>query len=148
MGLRRERFTLGHEPGHLIFGHGEYLRAESVDAQDIEDSERPDLGKTEFDALRAGKPLRVMSAPTARRVRRKCKHESAGDGLWDKGFGLVFLDHQPVNVRSFNELTFALAAAYEVSRSAVSIRLRGLGLLCDPQTQVRQGQDRGPALTA
>jgi hypothetical protein len=43
IGVRRERFTQAHELGHLLLGHGEYLRAESFDTKDAETSENDDL---------------------------------------------------------------------------------------------------------
>ena len=51
--------------------------------------------------------------------------------LKDRGHGLIFLDHQPVNIHNYQAFTSALMTDYEVSRTAVSIRLKRLGLLND-----------------
>ena len=132
MGLRRERFTLAHELGHWLLGHGNYMRAESVDERDIEDSDCADLGADGIRRLE----WQANHFASCRLLPREAFLNSANEkaramGLKDKGFGLIFLDHQPVNTRNYNDLTAALVAEYEVSRSAVTIRLRSLGLLCD-----------------
>jgi hypothetical protein len=49
--------------------------------------------------------------------------------ITDRGHGLLYLDQQPVNTRNYRLFTDALMQAYDVSRTAVSIRLKGLGLL-------------------
>jgi hypothetical protein len=51
--------------------------------------------------------------------------------LQDRGHGLIFVDHQPVNQKNYDIFTKALMTAYGVSRTAVHIRLNGLGLLND-----------------
>ena len=146
MGVRRERFTLAHELGHLILGHSEYMQAESVDAKDIEDSDRVDIGadsirRLEWQANRFASCLLLPREPFV-----KSAYEKACQmGLRNKGFGLIYFDHQPVNTQNYYELTSALAATYEVSRSAVRIRLKNFDLLCDSSTQ---GKDRGFGTTS
>jgi hypothetical protein len=55
-------------------------------------------------------------------------------GLQDRGHGLIYRDQQPENIRNYYILTSALTETYEVSRTAVTIRLKGLGLLNDLST--------------
>jgi hypothetical protein len=50
-------------------------------------------------------------------------------GLRDKGFGLIYRDHQPENERNYMTITSALKDEFAVSRKAVELRLKGLGLL-------------------
>jgi Zn-dependent peptidase ImmA (M78 family) len=129
MDARRPRFTLAHELGHLLLGHGAYMVSESVDAKDIESSSNTDLAEDDIrlewqanyfaSCLLLPRDLFVASA----------LNMAARMDLIDRGHGLVFRDHQPVNVRNYYDLTSALMDAYGVSRTAVSIRLKGLGLL-------------------
>jgi hypothetical protein len=50
-------------------------------------------------------------------------------GLKDKGFGLIYRDHQPQNQRTYMTITSALMDEFAVSHKVVELRLRGLGLL-------------------
>jgi len=94
----RERFTLAHELGHLILGHGEYLRAESFDTQDLETSEKDDLEsdmirRLEWQANRFASSLLLPRRQFARIAMMKAESM----GIRDKGFGLIYRDHQPEN---------------------------------------------------
>ena len=52
-------------------------------------------------------------------------------GLRDKGHGLVYVDDQKCNLRSFYAVSDKLKNKYGVSREAVRVRLDRLGLLND-----------------
>ena len=50
-------------------------------------------------------------------------------GIRDKGFGLIYRDHQPENERNYMRITSALMDEFAVSRKAVEVRLKELGFL-------------------
>jgi hypothetical protein len=138
---RRQRFTLAHELGHLALGHGTYLEAESVDAMDIEKADRAggDVQRPECGDWLADDDIRRLEwqancFASCLLLPRNQFIASAMDcarqlNITDRGHGLLYLDQQPVNTRNYRLFTDALMQAYDVSRTAVSIRLKGLGLL-------------------
>jgi hypothetical protein len=129
-GAGRERFTLAHELGHLVLGHGEYLRAESFDTQDIETSEKDDpesdlIRRLEWQANRFASSLLLPHRQFAQKAVMKVE----AMGIRDKGFGLIYRDHQPENERNYMRITSALMDEFAVSRKAVEVRLKELGFL-------------------
>lgn len=54
----------------------------------------------------------------------------------NRGHGVLFVDRQKCNVRNFLAITDALRLEFDVSRTAVEIRLRKLGLLNDERTSM------------
>jgi len=142
---RRQRFTLAHELGHLVLGHGAYLEGESVDARDIEDADPagcdvqgPERGEwlADDDIRRLEWQANCFAAclllPREQFLASAFEH-ALHLNLRDRGYGLIYLDNQPVNTRNYRLLTDALMQAYDVSRTAVTIRLKGLGLLKYPR---------------
>lgn len=130
MDARRPRFTLAHELGHLLLGHGAYMVSESVDAKDIESGGNTDLAEDDIRRLerQANYFASCLLLPYDLFV-ASARETAIRMDLIDRGHGLVFLDHQPVNIHNYYNLTSALMDAYEVSRTAVRIRLKNLGLL-------------------
>lgn len=132
----RSRFTLAHELGHLLLGHGAYLHAESVDGNDLEQRQGgsladDDIRRLEWQANSFASCLLLPFDAFGKRT-----FEVAVElGLKDKGFGLLYLDEQPVNRRAYYTLTSALMEIFAVSRTAVTIRLKALGLLREAGTQ-------------
>lgn len=128
----RDRFTFAHELSHLLLGHGSYMRREYCDEADYEKRERrvdseSDVGRMEYQANYFAACLLMP------------RESFVTDFLWelrrldiyDKGFGLLYVDGQECNINSFMSVTGRLMRFYGASRAAVSIRLEGLGLLRD-----------------
>ena len=131
-GVRRERFTLAHELGHLLLGHGDYLRAESFDTQDVEKTEKDDLESDIIQRLewQANRFASSLLLPRQRFI-QSARTTVESMGLRDKGFGLIYRDHQHENQRNYMSITTALMDEFAVSRTVVELRLKVLGLLCD-----------------
>jgi Zn-dependent peptidase ImmA (M78 family) len=139
----RDRFTLAHEIGHLLLGHGKYLKAEWRDEADNESIEgiRDDgtaLKRMEFQANYLASCLLM---PRDRFV--KAFHEQLQiRGVQNKGFGPLFVDMQECNLNNYYGVTAQLMSQFGVSRAAVTIRLAGLDLIND----ARKSQSSAPRI--
>ena len=128
----RARFTLAHELGHYQLGHGQYMRAEVCEADDLEQDDAGDLSTSDIARLEwqancyASCILMPRAAFTA--AFRMCLVES---GIKDRGFGQLYLDQQPCNVRAFYTVASELGLQFRVSKTAVRLRLAQLGLLVE-----------------
>lgn len=132
LNVGRYRFTFAHELAHLLLGHGQYMRREFSDETDYKSSTRAidnesDITRMEYQANYFAACLLMPRA------------SFFTDFLWelrrldlhDKGFGPLYVDTQECNVSNFMSVTNRLMKFYGTSRAAVSIRLKGLGLLRD-----------------
>jgi Zn-dependent peptidase ImmA (M78 family) len=63
------------------------------------------------------------------RLKKSFLLEAARHSLVDRGYGLLYLDHQHCNVNTFYTVTAPIMTEFNVSRSVVKIRLKQLGLL-------------------
>jgi Zn-dependent peptidase ImmA (M78 family) len=135
--LYRWRFTLAHELGHLLLGHGAYMESECVDTKDVDtedyrDLESDDIARLEWQANYFASclllPRNALITSTIEQARLL--------DLRDRGHGLIYLDHQPVNTRNYYLLTSALTARFAASRTALKIRLKTIGLLNDASAPV------------
>ena len=134
-GEARERFTLAHELGHLLLGHGSYMKAETVDKSDI-DKDDVDLGIDDLCHLewQANYFASCLLLPRDALLASAFRQALYMD-LWNRGHGLVFVDNQPANIANYFVFTTALMNVFDVSRTTVSIRLTALGLLNDSRTR-------------
>ncbi len=128
----RRRFTLAHELGHFVLGHGKYLLTESVEESDFAaqadgDRDSGDIRRLEWQANCFAGRLLMPTEPLLQQVAKRAEQLD----LQDRGHGLIFVDHQPVNLGTFLSVTGYLAHYFHVTTSAVSYRLQGLGLLKD-----------------
>ncbi|MBX3308514.1 MAG: hypothetical protein KF751_20905, partial [Nitrospira sp.] len=70
----------------------------------------------------------------------------SGTGLLNRGYGPLYLDKQPCNIQNFEQISAQFMRRYGVSRAAVTIRLRALGLLHDVRQPDELKCQRGPAI--
>ncbi|MFY0995875.1 MULTISPECIES: ImmA/IrrE family metallo-endopeptidase [Pseudomonas] len=132
------RFTLAHELGHYYLGHGAYLTRERLHASDMEqyDSDRiprSDVGRLEWQANAFASFLLM---PTMKLLERLALLTVIYN-IRNRGHGLLYLDHQPVNYRSFRLVSDNLSHHFHVSKTAIRLRLSRLGLLVDARTSNR-----------
>lgn len=126
----RERFTLAHELGHLFLNHQEYIVRERTEESDLDtDGIRAlpfkDLTRLEWQANYFASCLLLPMDNFISRF-----FELAHDlGIRDRGFGVLYVDEQPINQRSYYVLTNQLREAFKVSRQPIKFRLDGLGFL-------------------
>lgn len=141
----RDRFTLAHELGHLLLGHGRFLKAEWRDETDNDrlESVHDDgtaLKRMEFQANYFASCLLMPCEPFVTAFGEALHRQ----GLHDKGFGPLFVDAQECNVGNYLAVTGQLMTQFGVSRAAVSIRLAGLRLVKD----VRKAKALEPRMAA
>lgn len=126
----RQRFTWAHELAHLLLGHSEYMSSECVDAVDVDREEFRELGFDEIARLewQANYFASCLLLPKDAFIATTLK--AARDlELRDRGHGLIYFDHQPVNTRNYYLLTSTLMKRFEASRTAIRLRLKTLGFL-------------------
>jgi Zn-dependent peptidase ImmA (M78 family) len=126
----RERFTLGHELGHLLLVHSRYMTGEYVEEADFELENPAELGVKDIMRMewQANYFASCLLLPREQFI---ADFFSAADslGLKDRGFGVLYLDQQPCNLGSFFNVTNSLKTKYKVSRDVVKLRLKKMGLL-------------------
>ena len=126
------KFTLAHELGHLLLGHGQYMDSEYCRDSDFEFESQPDITvkdivRLEWQANFFASCLllpKIQFATDFLRFRQEL-------GIKDRGHGLLYLDKQGCNVYDFFKVTDRLIDKYNVSRSVTKIRLKRLGLLVE-----------------
>lgn len=126
------RFTLAHELGHHFLRHGKYLALDICDDDDVEDRIRPlinltDISRLEWQANHFASCLLMAKRPFLRRFRQLLDELN----IKEKGHGVLYVDTQPCNQASFGAICSDLARTFQVSFSAVNVRLNKLGLLND-----------------
>jgi Zn-dependent peptidase ImmA (M78 family) len=128
----RERFTLAHELAHHLLDHGRYLVREECEDSDFVLTRQSaidgsDVFRLEFQANYLAATLLMPRAYLASDFRYACHHI----GISDRGFGPLFLDDQPCNLKNYALISGLLMDTYGVSRTALKIRLESMGLLRD-----------------
>lgn len=127
----RERFTLGHEIGHFYLKHNRYLRSETIAKQDLfidrESEKSHDYQRLEFQANSFASNLILPN-----HIFYCALHAARGRlDIRDRGHGYVFVDDQPCNYLAYHKLQTELSEYFEVSKQAIEIKLKKLGLLTD-----------------
>ncbi|MDA8519866.1 ImmA/IrrE family metallo-endopeptidase [Acidovorax sp. NCPPB 4044] len=141
----RNRFTLAHEIGHLLLGHGKYLKAEWRNESDNENIEGFQDDGTALRRMEVQANYVASCLLMPRALVSKAFYEQIQiRGIQNKGFGLLFVDSQECNLNNYYSVTSQLMMQFGVSRAAVTIRLAGMGLIKD----ARKKQTATPLIEA
>lgn len=129
---RRERFTVSHELGHLFLKHDRFLQREMLEAEDAEEISGgaylpDDVSRLEHQANGFASALLMPRRAFVRRCIASF-HANAMRGM--RG-GTLYVDNQPCNLELYHSVTDPLVKHFGVSRSALTIRMKRLGLLRD-----------------
>jgi hypothetical protein len=133
----RTRFTLAHELGHLLLDHGRFMTGELTVESDFDrDRHRSlsfvDVRRMEWQANCFASCILLPLGPFMAHLFTLADQLE----LRDRGFGLLYVDEQPVNVQSFMRVTNHICGAFKASRQAVVIRLTQLGYLNDVRDEI------------
>lgn len=133
----RDRFTLAHEIAHHLLDHGRIITREYCDDTDFEPQisstvSISDIARMEFQANFFAASLLM---PRRYVINDFLKLARMLD-ISDKGFGALYVDNQPCNIRNLDLISRQLMQIYGVSRTAAIIRLESIGLLHDERTKV------------
>ena len=128
---QRQRFAIGHEIGHFYLGHGQYLRSEITLERDLLSSDEPSCDfsyeRLERQANNFASDLLLPEALFLEKVQEF--RESLE--IKDRGHGYIYVDDQPCNFHPYNSLLLQLSLYFDVSRKAVEVKLKKLGLITD-----------------
>jgi len=128
----RKRFTLAHELGHLFLGHSKYMAGEYCETKDFELDNPADLGvkdimRMEWQANHFASCLLLPKSPFLADFYSIVEDIK----LRNRGFGVIYLDNQRINIVTYRRVTDVLMRKYKVSRTVAKIRLKKFGLLHD-----------------
>ncbi|AJD43994.1 ImmA/IrrE family metallo-endopeptidase [Rhizobium sp. SEMIA 4085] len=127
----RERFTLGHEIGHICLKHDRYLRSETIVERDLYiDLDTDELFNYERLEFQANAFASSIVLPTQVFIIAVEVGRQKFD-IRDRGHGHIFVDDQPCNSMPYDDLLSDLSQYFEASRQAIEIKLSRLGLLND-----------------
>ena len=128
-------FTLAHELGHLLLGHGQYMEGEFCEELDLVENDigDGDVKRMEWQANQFASCLLLPKDSVLADVGSLARQHD----LADRGHGLIYVDHQPSNVRRYRAITDTIGHRYGVSPTAVTYRLSELGVLNDAERRGR-----------
>jgi Zn-dependent peptidase ImmA (M78 family) len=132
--LERSRFTLSHELGHFALEHHKFVVRESCHDEDIDTESAGTVNLKDVRRLewQANYFASCLLLPKDQFERELFKQAQLNE-LYDRGYGLLFLDDQKCNIDTFYNVTTPLMKKFQVSRSVIKLRLLKLGFLNDAQ---------------
>lgn len=132
---QRERFTIADEIGHICLHHDRYLRSETIVERDLlitnEIGNKNDFERLEFQANAFASHLLLPAEVFKRKVIEYRKNLD----IRDRGFGYIYVDDQPCNYCAYNTLLIFLSSYFDVSKQAIEIKLKKMGMLKDKRKQ-------------
>lgn len=128
--LHRDRFTLAHEISHILLDHGRYLIKDTFSDEDMNGESRNRNGfisKLEFQANYLASCILMPKKTFVDRFLEIYKKL----GLTPRGKVFLYNDKQECNKIMVNNVLVGLSRHFNVSKKAVEIRLKDLGILFD-----------------
>ena len=128
--LHRDRFTLAHEISHILLDHGRYLIKDTFSNEDMNGESRNRNGfisKLEFQANYLASCILMPKKTFVDRFLEIYKKL----GLTPRGKVFLYNDKQECNKIMVNNVLVGLSRHFNVSKKAVEIRLKDLGILFD-----------------
>ena len=128
----RERFTLAHELAHHLLSHGRFMVREYCEDNDFAlrrggAIDGTDISRMEFQANYLAAAVLMPRSHFLEDFQRLVRSLD----ISNRGFGALYVDAQPCNLRNYDVVTSELMQRYGVSRTAAKIRLESMGLLHD-----------------
>lgn len=127
----RKRFTIGHEIGHFSLKHQQYLSSENIIERDLLINKEMDanfnLERLEYQANSFSSNLIL---PDNFFKFKTAQFRNFLD-IRDRGHGYIFVDDQPCNYTIYEQLLTHLSSHFEVSKQAIQIKFKHLGMLND-----------------
>jgi Zn-dependent peptidase ImmA (M78 family) len=128
----RKRFTIAHEFGHYFLEHSKYMKSEKCRESSVNNDisiKIKDIIRLEWQANQFAACLLMPEKIFSKDFIEFGKERS----FFNKGVAYLYVDSQPVNIESFNQITSFLKNKYKVSKFAVKYRLKQLGLITGPE---------------
>lgn len=126
----RGRFTLAHEIGHFYLGHDKFLGSESVVKDDLFIDDQPDANNfyrnMEFQANTFASCLLLPKVPLFKKILEITSLYKIPTHRY-----FIYVDNQPCNLKDYNLLMNELVGSFEVTKTAIEIRLKKLNFLTD-----------------
>ncbi|MBU2999178.1 ImmA/IrrE family metallo-endopeptidase [Roseovarius nubinhibens] len=127
----RERFTIAHEVGHFLLRHDNYLYSDSIIENDLLVDAQSD-GALNYERLESQANIFASELLLPERdFQVSVQALRVYHGTVNKGFGYIFVDDQPCNYEPYNLMISALSNHFEVSKQAIEIRIKKMGLVQD-----------------
>lgn len=128
----REKFTIAHEIAHHILNHFQFMTQEYYAENDFENSDYnlikvDDIKRIEWQANYFASNLLLPKDNIKYEFFKILEEED----IKDKGYGALFIDRQECNINHYYKVTNKLRDKFQVSRKAISLRLKELELLND-----------------
>jgi Zn-dependent peptidase ImmA (M78 family) len=130
---QRKKYTIIHEVGHIILEHKNYLSKEYYAENDADGGgfdliNLKDIKRLEWQANYFASSLLMPKNNFLTAFYNLINRLD----IKDRGYGALYVDRQQCNLNNFYKITNSLKQEFDVSRKAISIRLKNLNLLNDP----------------